>query len=109
MKKEAQQEFFYAGIPTFVGGDYVEIDECKNYDIAVVGIPYDEGASYREGCKKAPRYIREYSSWKRFDKAECYDYDNRTYAKTNVLNVCDLGDINIYKGNGMKTQNVLAD
>lgn len=104
MKKEAQQEFFYAGIPTFVGGDYVEIDECKNYDIAVVGIPYDEGASYREGCKKAPRYIREYSSWKRFDKSECYDYDDRCYKKTNVLKVCDTGDINVFKGDSVKTQ-----
>lgn len=104
MKRESQQELFYAGIPTFVGGDYVEIDKCKDYDIAVIGVPYDEGASYREGCKKAPRRIREYSSWKRFDKDECYDYDNRTYAKTNVLNVCDLGDINVFKGNGIRTQ-----
>jgi len=108
MKRENQQEFFYAGIPTFVGGDYVELDECKDYDVAVIGIPYDEGASYREGCKKAPRKIREYSSWKRFDKDECYDYDNRTYSKTNVLNVCDLGDINIFKGNSIKTQDEIT-
>ena len=108
MKRESQQEFFYAGIPTFVGSDYVEIDECKNYDVAVIGVPYDEGASYREGCKKAPRKIREYSSWKRFDKDECYDYDNRTYAKTNVLNVCDLGDINVFKGNSIKTQDEIT-
>ena len=108
MKKENQQELFYAGIPTFVGGDYVSIDECNNYDVAVIGVPYDEGASYREGCKKAPRRIREYSAWKRFDKEECYDYDNRRYAKTNVLNVCDLGDINIFKGNSVKTQNEIT-
>ena len=30
MKRETQQELFYAGIPTFVGSDYVEINECKN-------------------------------------------------------------------------------
>ena len=109
MKRENQQEFFYAGIPTFVGGDYVEVENCKNYDVAVIGVPYDEGASYREGCKKAPRKIREYSTWKRFDKDECYDYDNRTYAKTNVLNVCDLGDINVFKGNSIKTQDKITE
>ena len=108
MKRESQQELFYAGIPTFVGSDYVDISECGRYDVAVIGVPYDEGASYREGCKKAPRKIREYSSWKRFDKPEAYDYDNRKYVKTNVLNVCDLGDINIFKGNGMKTQNEIT-
>lgn len=109
MKKETQQEFFYAGIPTFAGADYIEIDECKNYDVAVIGVPYDDGASYREGCKKAPRKIREYSSWKRFDKAECYDYDNRRYAKTNVLKIGDLGDINIFKGSAVKTQDEITN
>ena len=36
MKRESQQELFYAGIPTFVGSDYVEIEDCKDYDIAVM-------------------------------------------------------------------------
>ena len=39
MKRESQQELFYAGIPTFVGSDYVEIEDCKDYDIEMEYYP----------------------------------------------------------------------
>lgn len=97
-------EMLHSGIATFVGSDYVTLDEAKNYEVAVVGVPIDMGASYRLGTKKGPRAIREHSMWKKIDGMECYDYDNRKYVTTNNLKICDLGDVRVCNGDQMKTQ-----
>ncbi len=91
------------GIATFVGSDYVAIDKVNGYDIAVIGAPIEMGASYRLGMQYAPREIREHSMWKKINGMECYDYDNRKYITTNSLNICDLGDMNIYQGDQEKS------
>ncbi|MEG2310969.1 MAG: arginase family protein [Clostridia bacterium] len=97
-------DMIHSGISTFVASEYVTIDEIKDYDVAVIGIPLDMGLTYRSGAAEAPRKIRECSMWKKIDGLQCYDYDNRCYVKTNSLKICDLGDINIYHGDMEKTQ-----
>lgn len=97
------------GIATFVGSEYVTIDKVKDYEVAVIGAPVEMGASYRLGMQYAPREIREHSMWKKIDGLECYDYDNRKYINTNSLNICDLGDMNIYQGNQEKTLEELSN
>lgn len=102
-------EMFYAGIPTFMGSDYVSIEKVKDYDVGVLGVPIDNGASYRIGAKYAPRVIREYSAWDRIDGSECYDYDTNTVIRSNSLKICDLGDINVWPGNPQNNQRDVAD
>lgn len=98
------EELKHCGIATFVGSEYEVLDNVKNYEVVVVGIPNEMGATYRLGMKDAPRAIREHSLWKKIDGIDCYDYDNHCFVKTNKVNICDVGDINIWHGNQEKTQ-----
>lgn len=49
----------YAGIATFAL--LPRIEEVEHADIAVVGIPFDSGTSFRPGARFGPSYIREHS------------------------------------------------
>lgn len=49
----------FAGAPTFAR--LPRIDQVKQTDIAVVGIPFDAGTSYRPGARFGPSHIRESS------------------------------------------------
>ena len=101
-------EMRHSGIATFVGSDYVALDDVKKFDVAVVGVPLDMGATYRLGASSAPRAIREHSMWKKFTKNECYDYDNRKYVTVNEVNLCDVGDIPVWHGDMESTQKEIA-
>ena len=79
MKEERKEEYIYAGIPTFMGGEFIRENEIKNYDIVFLGVPCDYGASYRLGAKYAPRQLREYSFWDRIYGEELYDLDHSEY------------------------------
>ncbi len=105
MKQAEEMKHF--GIATFVGSEHVSLSEVNNYEVSVLGVPSEMGATYRLGMQYAPRAVREHSMWKRIDGMECYDYDNRKIVKTNDLNICDLGDLNVYKGNQEETLNEL--
>ena len=49
----------YAGLATFAR--LPRIDEVPRADIAVVGIPFDSGVSYRPGTRFGPSHVRESS------------------------------------------------
>ncbi|WP_156759726.1 agmatinase [Microbacterium karelineae] len=49
----------YAGIATFAR--LPRIDEVDRADIAVVGVPFDSGVSYRPGARFGPSHVREAS------------------------------------------------
>ena len=102
-------EMLHSGIATFVGSDYILIDDVNKYEVAVIGVPVDMGASYRLGAKIGPRAIREHSMWKKIDGLECYDYDNRMYVTTNDLKICDVGDVRVCNGDLMLTQERLIN
>ena len=57
------------------------------FDIAIVGVPYDGGTSYRPGARLGPREIRAQSSLIR-----PYNYFQKV-APFDRLNVADIGDI----------------
>ena len=50
----------FSGIKTFFRMPHVSMD--ADYDVAIFGIPYDGGVSYRPGGRFAPSKIREVSS-----------------------------------------------
>jgi agmatinase len=49
----------FAGIATFAR--LPRIDQVKRADIAIVGVPFDSGVSYRPGARFGPAHVREAS------------------------------------------------
>ena len=75
----------FAGAPTFAR--LPRIDEVAKADIAVVGIPFDAGTSYRPGARFGPAHIREASRLLRpYNPAQ----DAEPFALAQVV---DAGDI----------------
>ncbi len=75
----------FAGIKTFFRLPYVDVKE--DYDVGLVGVPFDGGASYRPGQRFAPVRVREASSLGRVF------HMGRMMAFTQKLKVADVGDV----------------
>lgn len=56
-------ELPYAGIKTFLGGDYRDVDAVDDCDAAVLGVPFDGAVSNRPGARYGPGAIRRASAW----------------------------------------------
>jgi agmatinase len=63
------------------------VDDADGLDVAIVGVPYDGGTSYRSGSRYGPREIRNQSSLIR-----PYNYFQKV-APFDTLNVADVGDV----------------
>src|SRR5215813_6450259 len=63
------------------------VEDPRGLDVAIVGVPYDGGTSYRPGARLGPREIRNQSSLIR-----SYSYFQKV-APFDVLNVADVGDV----------------
>jgi agmatinase len=50
----------FAGVPTFMRLPY--IPDAKRLDVALIGIPFDGGTSYRPGPRFGPRHVRQQSA-----------------------------------------------
>lgn len=75
----------YAGIATFAL--LPRLDEVAHADIAVVGVPFDSGVSYRPGARFGPAHVRESSRLLRpYNPAQ----DVAPFARQQVV---DAGDI----------------
>lgn len=105
---ERKEEYIYAGIPTFMGGKFINENEIKKYDVVFLGVPCDYGASYRLGAKYAPRQLREYSFWDRIYGQKLYDLDHDKYVDTNNLKIADLGDVYVNPTNPKVNQNNIS-
>jgi agmatinase len=75
----------FAQPATFMRLPYVE--DPHGLDVAIVGVPYDGGTSYRPGARLAPREIRAQSSLIR-----PYNFFQKT-SPFDVMNVADVGDV----------------
>ena len=74
----------FSGIKTFFRFPVSSID--GQYDLALVGVPFDGGTSYRPGARFAPTSVRELSSLGRM-----YHW-SRKLQLTEKIQVADLGD-----------------
>src|SRR5256885_11924266 len=63
------------------------VEDPRGLGVAIVGVPYDGGTSYRPGARLGPREIRNQSSLIR-----SYSYFQKV-APFDRLNVADIGDI----------------
>jgi len=50
----------FAGVPTFMRLPH--IPDASRLDVALIGVPYDGGTTYRSGPRFGPRHIREQSA-----------------------------------------------
>jgi agmatinase len=75
----------FAGPPTFAR--LPRLDEVSDVDVAVVGIPFDAGVSYRPGARFGPAHVRESSRLLRpYNPAQ----DIEPFAAQQVVDAGDL-------------------
>lgn len=87
----------WVGIPTFLRADYAPDPAAVDADIAVFGVPFDEGSPFAGGARFAPRALREHSL--RFGgRAGYFDLETgRSYLEREMgeRRIVDVGDIDI--------------
>ena len=77
----------FMGIPTFMRLPATR--ELENVDVAVMGVPFDSGVSYRSGARFGPRKIREAS-------LTLWGHNPTMKVTPNeVLKVVDYGDVSV--------------
>ena len=84
----------FSGIATFAGYPLWQTDQYAN--VVVLGVPYDEGTTYRPGTRFGPRSIRDASMFYSYESQEerFYDADRRKWILSGKM-VADAGDVNI--------------
>jgi agmatinase len=88
----------FAGINTFMKQPYVEdVRKCGDYDVAIVGAPFDSGATYRSGARFGPQGMRKISAL-----FGSYNFELGVDLRESIT-MCDLGDIFTIPGNIEKT------
>ena len=89
----------FVGIPSFLRAP-VETDvDALDADIAVYGVPFDEGSPFLPGSRMGPRSIREHSL--RFAATDTGFHDpqsGRTYLTHEMANrtIADVGDVDVW-------------
>ena len=89
----------FVGIPSFLRAP-IETDlDALDADIAVYGVPFDEGSPFLAGSRMGPRSIREHSL--RFASSDAGLYDpetRRTYLAYEMANrtIADVGDVDVW-------------
>ena len=90
MKYEVQEHLHYAGIPTWNHTEYTR--DVEGADIVIMGVPFDNGVTFRPGARFAPRAVREQSLI-----ACCFKYPWE-YKLSDVAKIVDYGDIGYWVG-----------
>ncbi len=84
----------FAGINTFLKAPYVErIRDVGKYDAAVMGVPFDGGATYRPGARFGPQGVRRISAL-----YTPYNYELGVDLREQMT-LCDAGDVFAIPGN----------
>ncbi len=88
----------YAGINTFLKAPYAEdVTEVGDYDVTVLGAPFDGGTTYRPGTRFGPQGIRKISAL-----YTPYNYELGVDLREQMT-LCDAGDIFTIPANLEKT------
>ncbi|KAL3757639.1 hypothetical protein ACHAWU_009484 [Discostella pseudostelligera] len=78
----------FAGINTFLKAPYIEDSRnVGDYDVAVVGVPFDGGCTYRAGTRFGPQGIRRISAL-----YTPYNYEKGIDLREQMT-LCDIGDV----------------
>jgi len=88
----------FAGRNTFVKAPYMEdVRKCGQYDVAILGAPFDGGTTYRSGTRFGPQGIRKISAL-----YGSYSFELGVDLRESI-SMCDLGDVFTIPGNIEKT------
>ena len=88
----------FAGINTFLKAPYVEdVRKCGEYDVAVMGAPFDGGTTYRSGTRFGPQGIRKISAL-----YGTYSFELGVDLRESIT-IADVGDIFTIPANIEKT------
>ena len=90
----------FSGIPSFLRADICTNLKALDADIAVMGVPTDEGSPFMPGSRFGPRSIREHSL--RFGKEGYYDHDSNKMFLVHELThrrLVDVGDADVLMTN----------
>jgi len=98
----------FSGIATFAG--YPLWEAGGDVDAVFLGIPYDEGTTYRPGARFGPRAIRDASMFYSYEGVEgrFYDADRRRWILAGK-EVVDGGDVSIEPLCLEKNWNIITD
>jgi agmatinase len=101
----------YSGVPTFLRQDYCDDIGTLDADIAILGVPTDEGSPFMAGSRFAPRSIREHSL--RFGSSGYYNVlTDKSYLQWETENrrIIDVGDTDVMGTGIVQTfDNITAD
>ena len=102
----------FTGIPSFLRAPIVTDLGALDADIAVYGVPFDEGSPYLAGSRMGPRSIREQSL--RFAATDTGLYDpetRRTYLAYELANrtIADVGDVDVWPADVKSTFDNASD
>lgn len=84
------------GVPSFVKAPVVTPEGEWQADVAILGVPFDQGTSYRSGARFGPKAIRDWSI--RFSVLSTDDphyYDSRSGEDRGCARIVDCGDVAI--------------
>lgn len=110
----------FTGIPTFLGTPHIEDpSELASGTIGILGIPFDEGTTYRPGSRFGPRAIREasmlYSYWERgkpLDRGSgmrgLFDIETKKTILADAK-IADLGDVPVSPASPPETWKRITD
>lgn len=88
----------FAGINTFMKAPYIEdVKGVGKYDVAVMGVPFDGGTTYRPGTRFGPQGIRRISAL-----YTPYNYEIGVDLREQ-MSMCDIGDVFTIPANIEKT------
>ncbi|MCL5948489.1 MAG: agmatinase family protein [Actinobacteria bacterium] len=88
----------FAGINTFLKAPYLEdVRSCGEYDVAILGVPFDGGTTYRSGTRFGPQGIRKISAL-----YGPYSFELGVDLRESIT-MCDLGDVFTIPANIEKT------
>ena len=107
--KNIEDKFPYSGIPTFYKLQHTK--NLNNVDVALVGIPFDQGTTNRSGTRFGPRAIRiasqNYGIYMHSHEG-AYDLERKKHILQNV-HLIDYGDAPILPTSITENMNMIYD
>jgi len=97
----------FGGIRTFLRAPYIKDLATLEADIAIVGVPLDQGTSNRPGQRYAPRDIREASLIYAWAPENGFYYIDTEQTVLKGKRWADVGDVDVIPGDMVRTsQNI---
>ncbi len=113
MKPYGQVNLPFTGIASFCKFPIHTDLETLSADVAIFGIPWDEGTGYRPGARFGPRSLREYSTRFAFHErgGKKRGYWDIEYGKRHLekISLTDCGDQDVLYLDGQRTFSAITD